>query len=50
MPYKILHIAQVFRNGLTIEEVQIACQFDPWFLQQIKEIIDQEIHDHENTD
>ena len=42
MPYKILHIAQAFRNGLTIQEVQIACQFDPWFLQQIKEIIDQE--------
>ena len=42
MPYKILHIAQAFRNGLTIQDVQIACQFDPWFLQQIKEIIDQE--------
>jgi carbamoyl-phosphate synthase large subunit len=38
-PDRVLVIAQAFREGLTVEEVQKACRFDPWFLARIKEIV-----------
>jgi len=41
-PDRILIIAQAFRHGLTVEEVQAACSYDPWFLERIKEIVDEE--------
>ncbi len=41
-PDRILIIAQAFRHGLTVEEVRAACFYDPWFLERIKEIVDEE--------
>jgi carbamoyl-phosphate synthase large subunit len=36
---RILAIAQAFRNGLGLEEIQGACQYDPWFLEQIEALV-----------
>ncbi|MBK1663855.1 carbamoyl phosphate synthase large subunit [Rhodospirillum rubrum] len=41
-PDRILIIAQALRQGFTVEEVRAICYYDPWFLEQIKEIIDEE--------
>ena len=41
-PDRILTIAQAFRHGLSVKEVQAACSYDPWFLDRIKEIVDAE--------
>ncbi|GAB3128946.1 carbamoyl-phosphate synthase large subunit [Novispirillum itersonii] len=39
---RLLLIAQAFRWGLTVEDVHAACAYEPWFLRQIKAIIDTE--------
>ena len=39
---RLLVIAQAFRWGMSIEEVRAACQYDPWFLKQIKALVDEE--------
>jgi carbamoyl-phosphate synthase large subunit len=39
---RLLVIAQAFRWGFSVEDVQVACQYDLWFLRQIKQIVDQE--------
>jgi carbamoyl-phosphate synthase large subunit len=36
---RILVVAQAFRLGLTVEDVQTACAYDPWFLRQIEDIV-----------
>jgi carbamoyl-phosphate synthase large subunit len=36
---QFLYIAEAFRAGLSTEEVQGLCQYDPWFLNQIKRVI-----------
>ncbi len=41
-PNRILYVAQAFRHGLTAAEIHAACHFDPWFLDQIKAIVDEE--------
>ncbi|HQV02844.1 MULTISPECIES: carbamoyl-phosphate synthase large subunit [unclassified Novosphingobium] len=41
-PDRILIVAQAFREGFTIEEVQAITHFDPWFLRHIAEIIAEE--------
>ncbi len=41
-PDRILKIAQAFREGLTVEEIQAITGFDPWFLRQIEAIIYEE--------
>ncbi len=41
-PDRILVIAQAFRHGLSVEEVQSACSYEPWFLRQIAEIVREE--------
>ncbi len=41
-PDRILVIAQAFRHGLSVAEVQAASRYDPWFLDQIKHIIQTE--------
>ncbi len=41
-PDRLLVIAQAFRHGLSVAEVQAASKYDPWFLAQIKHIIDTE--------
>ncbi|MCP5396870.1 MAG: carbamoyl-phosphate synthase large subunit [Sphingomonadaceae bacterium] len=38
-PDRLLQIAQAFRAGFTVEEVQDITSFDPWFLRQIEGII-----------
>jgi len=41
-PERILNVAQAMRHGLTVEEIHDASKIDPWFLQQMKAIIDAE--------
>ena len=41
-PDRILNIAQAFREGFTVEEVQEITFYDPWFLRHIEEIIYEE--------
>jgi carbamoyl-phosphate synthase large subunit len=36
---RMLVIAQAFREGLDINDIQKACRFDPWFLAQIEDIV-----------
>ncbi len=38
-PQRILHIAQGFRHGLSLEEIQNISKYDPWFLERIENII-----------
>ncbi len=38
-PDRIRVIAQAFRHGLGVEEVNAACSYEPWFLRQIEEIV-----------
>ena len=39
-PDRILVIAQAFRHGLTVEEVAQASKYEPWFLRQIRELVE----------
>jgi len=39
---RILYVAECFRRGLSINDVFGLCKIDPWFLTQIKEIVDTE--------
>ena len=38
-PERILYIGQAFREGLSLERIQEATSYDPWFLAQIEEIV-----------
>ncbi len=38
-PDRLRVIAQAFRHGLTVEEVNHACSYEPWFLRQIEDIV-----------
>jgi len=38
-PDRIRVIAQAFRHGLSVEEINAACSYEPWFLRQIAEIV-----------
>ncbi|WP_420433648.1 carbamoyl-phosphate synthase large subunit [Hyphobacterium sp.] len=38
-PDRLRIIAQAFRERLTVEEINSACDFEPWFLRQIGEIV-----------
>ena len=38
-PDRILVVAQAFRYGLELEDIARACHFDPWFLEQIRDIV-----------
>ena len=38
-PDRLRVIAQAFRHGLSVEEVEAACSYEPWFLRQIEEIV-----------
>ena len=38
-PDRILRIAQAFRHGFTVDEVNAACAYEPWFLRQIADIV-----------
>jgi carbamoyl-phosphate synthase large subunit len=41
-PERILQVGQAFRMGFTLEDVHDSCKIDPWFLEQIKDIVDTE--------
>ncbi|MEP6149722.1 MAG: carbamoyl-phosphate synthase large subunit, partial [Nisaea sp.] len=38
-PDRLLRVAQAFRAGLSLQEIQNASHFDPWFLRHIEEIV-----------
>ncbi|BBC72755.1 carbamoyl phosphate synthase large subunit [Altererythrobacter sp. B11] len=41
-PDRLLKVAQAFREGFTVEDVQAITHYDPWFLRHIEEIIAEE--------
>ncbi|HEY7690312.1 MAG TPA: carbamoyl-phosphate synthase large subunit, partial [Dongiaceae bacterium] len=41
-PDRLLVIAQAMRLGMTIEEIQAICRYDPWFLREIRRVVDAE--------
>ena len=41
-PDRLRVIAQAFRHGLSVEEIEGACSYEPWFLRQIEEIVAEE--------
>ncbi|CAN5219188.1 carbamoyl-phosphate synthase large subunit [soil metagenome] len=38
-PDRLRVIAQAFRHGLTVDEINAACSYEPWFLRQLEEIV-----------
>ncbi len=47
-PERLLVIAQAFRHGLSVARIQQACKYEPWFLEQIKGIVQAEEELREN--
>ena len=43
-PDRLLVIAEAFRHGLAVEEIQAACAYEPWFLRQIETLVAEEAH------
>src|ERR1700723_336146 len=41
-PDRLRVIAQAFRHGLSVEEVNAACAYEPWFLRQIEHLVTEE--------
>jgi carbamoyl-phosphate synthase large subunit len=41
-PDRLLVIAQALRLGMPIDEIQAICKYDPWFLREIKRVVDAE--------
>ena len=41
-PNRMLLIAQAMREGLSLKTIHNVTKFDPWFLERIKEIVDEE--------
>ncbi len=41
-PDRLRVIAQAFRHGLTVEEVNAACAYEPWFLRQLQDLVREE--------
>ena len=42
-PERIFHLADAFRAGMSVEEVHALSFVDPWFLDQIEELIEAEV-------
>ena len=38
-PDRLRVVAQALRHGLTVEEINAACHFDPWFIERMGEIV-----------
>ncbi|MBY0461707.1 MAG: carbamoyl-phosphate synthase large subunit [Alphaproteobacteria bacterium] len=49
-PWRFLWIGEAFRQGFTVQEVHELCLYDPWFLQQIKTLVDFEGSFHKNVE
>ncbi len=41
-PDRLRVIAQAFREGLSVEEINAACSYEPWFLRQIQTLVAEE--------
>ena len=41
-PDRLLNVAQAFREGFTVADINAITHYDPWFLRQIEEIIAEE--------
>ncbi len=41
-PDRLRVIAQAFRHGLSVEDINAACAYEPWFLRQIETIVSEE--------
>jgi carbamoyl-phosphate synthase large subunit len=41
-PDRLRVIAQAFRHGLSVEDVNAACSYEPWFLRQIETLVREE--------
>jgi carbamoyl-phosphate synthase large subunit len=41
-PQRLLHVAEAMRLGFSLEDIHDASKIDPWFLEQIKGIVDTE--------
>ncbi len=41
-PDRLLVIVQALRLGMAVEEIHAICKFDPWFLREIKRVVDAE--------
>ncbi|MDB5529048.1 MAG: carB [Devosia sp.] len=41
-PDRLLHVAEAMRMGMSLEDIHEACKIDPWFLEQMKGIVDTE--------
>lgn len=41
-PDRILQVAQAMRFGFTDEQIHESCRIDPWFLEQMRQIVDTE--------
>ncbi|MDV6332470.1 carbamoyl-phosphate synthase large subunit [Asticcacaulis sp. 201] len=41
-PDRLRVIAQAFRHGLSVEDINAACEYEPWFLRQIETIVSEE--------
>jgi len=41
-PDRLLHVAEAMRLGMSLEDIHEGCKIDPWFLEQIKGIVDTE--------
>jgi carbamoyl-phosphate synthase large subunit len=48
-PERIWYVGDAFENGFTLEEVHELTHIDPWFLAQIKEIVDIEMELDDRT-
>ena len=42
IPNRILLAAEAFRKKISLKRIHQLCKIDPWFLEQIKEIVDEE--------
>jgi len=47
-PDRMLLITQAMREGLSLDTIHAVTKFDPWFLERIKEIVDEEALIREN--
>ena len=47
-PDRLLTVAQAFRFALELEEIHSACKIDPWFLEQVRQIVTIESDVREN--
>lgn len=43
-PDRLLVIAEALRQGLSEEEIHDICAYEPWFIEQLKAIVDTEAH------